>query len=73
MRDNLKQVLGEHTPMHEYTKKLAAADEEKLLMGNSNSFFIARSMTRISAGSLALCLTSEEAWLLGSVTYLQTF
>ncbi|KAI7804047.1 hypothetical protein IRJ41_021519 [Triplophysa rosa] len=35
-RDNLKQMLGEFTPMHLHTKKLAAADEEKLIMGNSN-------------------------------------
>lgn len=35
-RENLKNMLGEFTPMHVHTKKLAAADEHKLVMGNSN-------------------------------------
>ena len=35
-KEDLKKMFGEFMPMHVHTKKLAAANEEKLQMGNSN-------------------------------------
>jgi len=35
-REDLEKMLGIFLPMHVQTKKLAAAKEEKLVMGNSN-------------------------------------
>jgi len=35
-REDLKNMLGEFMPVHVHTKQLAAAKEEKLVMGNLN-------------------------------------
>jgi len=35
-REDLENMLGEFMPVHVHTKQLAAAKEEKLVMGNSN-------------------------------------